>query len=278
MSSYNYDLQSEWKDIPGSFADGNRQSPIDIRPEYIVEIDTELTRPFTLTNWDNTVAGGTLTNNGHSVEFTYDQSVKYIGVQRAGVWYRLLQFHFHWGRQSGEGSEHFVDGKSYDAEIHFVCQKEVGSAMDIDKLTVIGVLCKVGSTSSTVWDRLKIPIEYHAKEAVSLSLNELMPGGSTTVNDYFTYEGSLTTPPCTQIVRWIVLKESIAIPDSFLATLRTVKEKSGHPITHNFREIQPIYARPVHYWPPTAPTQLRKKEKNARAPRGQKKGNGSESD
>lgn len=247
MDRFSYQRQGEWRDIPGCTADGKRQSPIDIRREAARKTDT--LRPLEFSAWDCD-ASGTLTNNGHTVKFSPDTGV---GSRPAagftdsrGVEYRLEQFHFHWGRHGGEGSEHLHSGERFDGEVHFVFKKEGGGENDIDHLSVVGVLCRQGHTHSRVWEQLKVPFEYRAKEHVQLSYNELMPDCSVVVDDYFTYEGSLTTPPCSEVVQWLVLGKILTVPESFLANLRCIKDHEGHPVEHNFRDVQPLNARCVY--------------------------------
>lgn len=244
MENFSYLRQSEWKDIPGCFACGKRQSPIDLRCEDACKSNT--LRPLEFSAWDCDAAG-TLTNNGHTVKFSPDSSGGRAGfTDSRGVDYRLEQFHFHWGRHGGEGSEHRHNGEQFDSEIHFVFKKEAGGENDIDHLSVVGVLCRQGPAHSQVWEQLKIPIECGAKEHVSLSYNELMPDCSVKVDDYFMYEGSLTTPPCSEVVQWLVLSKKVTIPESFLSKLRCTKDHHGHHIEHNFRDIQPLNGRCVY--------------------------------
>ena len=135
--------------------------------------------------------------------------------------YKLLQFHAH------TPSEHTLDGKSFPMEIHFVHQNDAG------ELAVVGVMIEEGATSE-VYN----PIVTAASSG----------GGSATIGDimallpseygYFTYPGSLTTPPCSEGVRWIVLKESIELGADQIAVF-----KNAHGTTN--RPVQPLGARVV---------------------------------
>ena len=244
MEHFSYHSQEEWEKFPGCFASGCRQSPIDIVARDAHK-DSKL-HPLVFTRWDNTVAG-TLANNGHSVQFSPDSHTDPSGFTDSnGVGYVLKQFHFHWGRKSGEGSEHSVDGTHFDAEIHFVFAKDGGGKRDVNALSVVGVLCKEGHACSDVWEQLKVPTKSGCESHVHIKYKDLMPDEAVECGDYFTYEGSLTTPPCSEIVQWVVLKEPISIPEEFLSKLRGVEKEPGRPIAHNFRDLQPMNARKVY--------------------------------
>jgi carbonic anhydrase len=106
-----------------------------------------------------------------------------------------VQYHFH------APSEHRVNGKSYEMELHLVHKSAIG------ELAVIGVFIKRGRTHPTL-DRLldQAPREASGKvsnQEILIDPNLLLP----TARVYFHYQGSLTTPPCSEGVRWFVLKE-----------------------------------------------------------------------
>ena len=128
-----------------------------------------------------------------------------------GKSYNLLQFHFH------TPSEHYIGGLPYPMEVHFVHQAEDG------QLGVIGVLMKLGEESkaiSKIWGAIA------EQGTISLSAKDLLPANL----DYFKYEGSLTTPPCSEGVQWHVVKEPITISEAQLIA---------------FQELFPVNARPV---------------------------------
>ena len=131
---------------------------------------------------------------------------------------QVLQLHAHWGDKSGYGSEHTVDGKSFDAELHIVHfnTKYVfpGEALDKeDGLAVLGIFITVGDHDHPEFEKIckRFTDIENAKEIVQLeddlNINNLIPGNQT----FFTYPGSLTTPPLYESVTWIVFKQEIKI-------------------------------------------------------------------
>ena len=181
-----------WGDLKAEYercGDGDRQSPIDIKTK---------TAAATLTmggiDTSYTDAPLHIINNGHTIQVNSDgRSSAILGGKK----YTLLQYHFH------AGSEHTVDGKQHPMEAHLVHQSEDG------ELGVIGVFMDVGTENKflkEVFDAM--PAHAGDKEVSTtktLYANELLPDSKS----YYHYLGSLTTPPCTQIVEWYVMQEPI---------------------------------------------------------------------
>ncbi|XP_005228494.1 carbonic anhydrase 5B, mitochondrial isoform X2 [Bos indicus] len=211
---------------------GERQSPINIRWKDSV-YDPGL-QPLTI-SYDPTTCLH-VWNNGYSflVEFedSADKSVIEGGPLEHN--YRLKQFHFHWGAIDAWGSEHTVDSKCYPAELHLVHWNAVkfehfeDAALEENGLAVIGVFLK---------DTLA--------EFGSFDPSCLMP----TCPDYWTYSGSLTTPPLSESVTWIIKKQPVEVDHDQLEQFRTLlftsegeKEKR---MVDNFRPLQPLMNRTV---------------------------------
>ena len=239
-TKWNYQAQGEWAHLPGCSAKGTRQSPISIQLADVVE-SKELSQ-LKLTGWEKPFSGK-VNNNGHSIQF--NPSTHHATLQNHRGTYVMQQFHFHWGRCSNEGSEHVVGGRQYDLEVHFVHKKEGGADDASDALSVLAVFGEEDSTISGdtgVWKQLIVPQHYDKSvsvDAVDISL--LLPKKQ----DFFYYEGSLTTPPCSEIVQWFILKESIKIPQDFLEKLRHIEDDEGKILSYNYREVQPINERKV---------------------------------
>ena len=240
-SKWGYKDIASWKDLPSCVSEGKRQSPIDITPSA-VQKGANLIQ-LKLSGWNDEVSGS-LTNNGHTVLFA-------PGANKAGLTnhlgsYIVQQFHFHWGRNRTEGSEHTVDGKQYSAEIHFVNLKEglQGNSADGDAYSVVGVFCEEDDSVSEngVWEKLIIPSDYNQKVAIEgIKFKDLLPENL----DYYYYEGSLTTPPCTEVVQWFVLKNPIKCPSSYLQKLRKIQTHEGECLSCNFRSVQKLNNRTV---------------------------------
>ncbi len=242
---WNYFKQAEWSRLPGCVAGGDNQSPVHIRTADVVK--SEKLKPFKLTGWE-TAIDGTICNTGHSVQFTPAARQPPATIQlHQGVSYTAQQFHFHWGEHHGEGSEHLVDGKQYDIELHFVHKKtaESGAADAPDAFTVLAVFGTEDNTTdgaSGIWKQLSVPQHYgETIDIEGIKLAELLPSNL----DYFCYEGSLTTPPCTEAVQWLVAKEPITVPRAFLEQLRGIEDEEKEHLCRNYRDVQPINKRKI---------------------------------
>lgn len=144
--------------------------------------------------------------------------------------YRLEQFHMHWGALDNEGSEHTVDGQSYAGELHLVhwnCDKYESfgeAASKPDGLAVLGVFLRVGEPLDElqkVTDLMDKITHKGDHEPINGEVDptNLLPAKS----NYWTYLGSLTTPPCNESVTWIVFKEPLTISQEQLESMRRLR-------------------------------------------------------
>ncbi|XP_065321381.1 carbonic anhydrase 7-like [Gordionus sp. m RMFG-2023] len=136
--------------------------------------------------------------------------------------YQLHHFHFHWGYENGKGSEHRINGKSYDAEMHYVHWNHTESETIEEAsnyyqgLAVVGVFIKIGEKGQEfdkIINNLKFVRNYREHKLVKQDLDifKYLPKDLT---QYWTYPGSLTTPPFLETVTWILLKNAIEISRS----------------------------------------------------------------
>lgn len=203
-----------WGELKNSYIDckvGKRQSPIDINKEMIKNSDSLKSLYF-----DYKDASINIINNGHTIQVNSDNN-SFALFQ--GKEFKLLQFHFH------ALSEHTVNGEHYAMEMHLVHQAEDG------ELGVVGVFFKVGEYNRTMQKVLKfMPKDSDSKnEITNFTINptEFLP-----INrDYYHYLGSLTTPPCTQLVEWYVMKEPIEISQKQLEQFQRLYSKNYRPVT-----------------------------------------------
>lgn len=158
------------------------------------------------------------------------------------IWYKLLQFHFH------TPSEHSVDGFLYDAEIHFVHQRQTGEYL------VIGLFIREGDTTPA-WLR-GVMDNLPEKAAATAGGHRRAGASASTLQDfnytaaiedvigsnaaYYTYAGSFTTPPCTEAVTWIVLKDPIRMTSVDLVNLKNAEGVNNRPVL-------PLNERTVYY-------------------------------
>ena len=132
--------------------------------------------------------------------------------------FQLAQFHFHWGNDNGgKGSEHTYHGKQYDAELHFVhynteCGYDLTSALtncpNHKAAAVLGVFIDADGGDNHAWDELiyglkKIQTENTKVEIHPFDMSKLMPHD---LNEFYRYDGGLTTPNCDEVVTWTVFK------------------------------------------------------------------------
>uniref|UniRef100_A0A667ZL56 Carbonic anhydrase n=1 Tax=Myripristis murdjan TaxID=586833 RepID=A0A667ZL56_9TELE len=218
-------------------ANGPRQSPIDIVPAE-ASYDSGL-KPLCL-KYDPSTSLDIL-NNGHSFQVTYvddsDSSTLTDGPI-SGV-YRLKQFHFHWGSCDDQGSEHTVEGTKYPAELHLVHWNTkypsfAEAASQPDGLAVVGVFLKVNIAD---WGK--------QTSFANFDPATLLPG----CLDYWTYDGSLTTPPLLESVTWIVCKEPISVSPGQMAKFRgllfSCEGEAECCMVDNYRPPQPLKGRSV---------------------------------
>lgn len=164
-------------------------------------------------------------NNGHSIQ----QNIKpgsFLKIPERDLSFELKQFHFH------SPSEHTVDGKSFAMEIHFVHSDTEGG------LAVVGVLVDEGEEHpvlNQLWAFMPESAGDTSQEPIGIEETNLLPP----TREYFSYSGSLTTPPCSEGVRWVVLKTPIQASAGQIATF---KERMGFA---NNRPVQPVNARMI---------------------------------
>ncbi len=200
-----------WAALKPEFAvcgDGRRQSPIDINDGIHVDL-----API---EFNYRPAYFRIVDNGHTVQVSVGEG---SSIRVMGRVYDLKQFHFH------RPSEFRLDGRGYDMEVHLVHQ-------DLDgRLAVVSVMLERGSAHSivqTLWNNL--PLERHSSYAPEIAIdpNELLPEDRR----YATFMGSLTTPPCTEGVMWMVMRQPVQVSLDQISIFSRL-----HPM--NARPLQP---------------------------------------
>nr|5T71_A Chain A, Carbonic anhydrase 2 [Homo sapiens]5T72_A Chain A, Carbonic anhydrase 2 [Homo sapiens]5T74_A Chain A, Carbonic anhydrase 2 [Homo sapiens] len=238
------------KDFP--IAKGERQSPVDI-DTHTAKYDPSL-KPLSV-SYDQATSLRIL-NNGHAFNVEFDDSQD-KAVLKGGPLdgtYRLIQFHFHWGSLDGQGSEHTVDKKKYAAELHLVhwntkygdCGKAVQQP---DGLAVLGIFLKVGSAKPGLQKVVDV-LDSIKTKGKSADFTNFDPRGLLPESlDYWTYPGSLTTPPLLESVTWIVLKEPISVSSEQVLKFRKLNfNGEGEPeelMVDNWRPAQPLKNRQI---------------------------------
>lgn len=200
------DRWGELSDEYATCASGSEQSPIDLgsaTPDQLVELTIDY-RPGAVS----------IADNGHTVQADVvgaaagDNSITVDGIR-----YELLQMHYH------TPSEHTVDGLFAPAEMHFVHRSSAGD------LAVVGVMAIRGDATNTPWVPYTDAMRADGAVEVDLDWPALLPTDTTTVR----YPGSLTTPPCSQGVRWMVMRTPVQLSPDQLAALAAVHGDNSRP-------------------------------------------------
>ena len=202
---------AQWAELSPVYATcaGERQSPIDLSDATTAD-GPALGQAYAPTAAEVVDTGHGLQVNTGGGTLTVD-----------GVTYDLLQFHVH------TPSEHTVDGSDYPAEIHLVHQAG-------DSLAVVGVFVDEGEANDGL-DTWLQSIE-GAESSIEYDVNALLPAPRS----YYTYGGSLTTPPCSEIVRWVVMDTPVTASSDQLDALRDRHDGNARP-------VQPLGDRPLQY-------------------------------
>ncbi|XP_069910180.1 carbonic anhydrase 9 isoform X3 [Oryctolagus cuniculus] len=201
-------------------------------------------------------------NNAHKGKKGDDHSHWRYGVQLTlppglqmalgpGREYRALQLHLHWGSADRPGSEHTVNGHRFPAEIHVVhlstAFAEIGQALGRPGgLAVLAAFLQEGPEENSAYEQLlshleEIPEEGSETWVPGLDVSALLPSD---LSRYFRYEGSLTTPPCSQGVIWTVFNQTVRLSAKQLHTLSDSLWGPGDSrLQLNFRAAQPLNGR-----------------------------------
>ncbi len=194
---------------------GSHQSPIDITMPRHTKTQERLAFHYHS-------ASVRAVDNGHTIQVNVPPGSE---LHLNGRIYRLRQFHFH------DPSEHHIDGRASPMEIHLVHQDSRGH------IAVIGVLVEAGPSNQSLvnlWSTLSTKAGEQGLER-SFDPRLLVPAS----HHHVSYHGSLTTPPCTEGVQWIVLRDPITMSARQIAQFVSV-------IGHNARPIQPLHDRRIH--------------------------------
>lgn len=243
---------------------GTRQSPIDINTADSV-YDPQL-KPLKISYDPSDCL--LLRNNGYFFQVEFEDSTDSSVISRGPLknQYRLKQFHFHWGSTSDRGSEHTVNNQVYPAELHLVhwnpvkCNNSDEAILSENGLAVIGVFLKLGEKHNNLQKLVDaLPAIKHKDAAVDFFNFDpacLIPRCS----DYWTYPGSLTSPPLTECVTWVIMKDPIEVSLEQLAMFRSLLYTSAGEkqknMVDNYRPVQPLLKRTIYSTIPSSRNSL----------------------
>ncbi|XP_065113732.1 carbonic anhydrase 15 [Paramisgurnus dabryanus] len=200
-----------------------------------------------------------LINQGYSVVLEVGDGMQVSGGGLPGT-YRTTQLHFHWGSLSSNGSEHTLDHLRFPMEMHIVNIKSthpnLKSALeDPTGLAVLGIFIDVTYLHNENFQSISsaLPSVAHkgqTKLITPFPLINLLPQNNLT--QYYRYHGSLTTPPCSQVVLWTVYEVPIYISwgqfERFVRGIYSTEEDDDDQVLlhDNYRHIHPTYGRTVY--------------------------------
>jgi carbonic anhydrase len=187
-------------------ASGTRQSPIDIGGGIAVDLE-----PI---RFDYRPSAFSVIDNGHTVQVNVEPG---NSITITGRRYELVQFHFH------RPSEERINGRQYDMVAHLVHK-------DVDgKVAIVAVLLDRGSAQAivqSVWNNLPLEKGDEVRAGTRIDLAQLLPEDRR----YYTYMGSLTTPPCSEGVLWMVMKQPVPISVEQVAIFSRLYPMNARPI------------------------------------------------
>ncbi|GAA4031113.1 carbonic anhydrase family protein [Actimicrobium antarcticum] len=214
IATKNWDYEGEggplrWGRINPAWAkceSGNRQSPIDIRDGIRVDLE-----PIGI---DYKPARFSVLDTGHTVQVNLGAGNT---MTVSGRMYELVEFHFH------RPSEERINGKGFPMVVHLVHK-------DVDgKLAIVAVMINDGAASDLVqmvWNNLPLEKNEATSPIALIDMNQLLP----VRREYYTYMGSLSTPPCNEGVLWLVMKEPIQMSSQQIAIFARLYPMNARPI------------------------------------------------
>ncbi len=205
----NADGPDHWSTLSSEYREcsAHNQSPINLSDF----VDTDLKA----IDINYKTGGNDIINNGHTIQVNY---AKGSSIVIDNDRFELKQFHFH------TPSENHINGKAFPLEAHFVHSDKNGN------LAVIALMMNIGDENKTLTKTLsKLPEHTGDKYILTTKINaeNLLPLN----REYYRFNGSLTTPPCSEGVRWFVMKKAVSISKDQLTLFQlAIHEPNNRPI------------------------------------------------
>nr|XP_033778281.1 carbonic anhydrase 4 [Geotrypetes seraphini] len=245
----------EWSNV-NIQCGGTQQSPIDIDTRN-VEFNDQLI-PFQFQGYENPNSW-TLTNDGHSAKLTPKGIIQISGGNLKGC-YNVLQLHLHWGNETLNGSEHTINGVRNPMELHIVHMNtkyanQEEALKKPDGLAVLGFLYKKTDQDNQNYKPFiealtSIPNKGEKIALDFLSLKNIIPDPSY-LSRYYRYNGSLTTPNCSEAVIWTLFEKTIPLSNeqlrAFFKTLYFPSDNDSKKfMSLNYRPTQNLGKRKIY--------------------------------
>jgi carbonic anhydrase len=221
---------AQWGSLNPDFAlcdEGMQQSPVDLIPALAEHDEVKVRRNFQPVKVQVSFQESTVNvlDNGHTIQVSFEAGNT---VDVGDKSFALAQYHFH------APSEHTLNGRHFPMEVHFVHSTDGG------ELAVVGVFIEQGEHNAAfdpVWGIMpRKPGESRLLEGQDVDLDALVPKGIGA----FRYGGSLTTPPCSEGVRWFVRQDPIALSAEQITAFTDI-------INNNNRPVQPLNGRELAF-------------------------------
>nr|AWI63383.1 carbonic anhydrase 2 [Sogatella furcifera] len=250
---YSKQLQKEWAHMPNTSCGGKHQSPIHIDSKIVIP---EPIPALEMVGFHNMFLHPlNLSNNGHSVQLrlppTDGGSIKIFGALLDSH-YRMELLHFHWGDTNCRGSEHVINHVRFPLEMHIVFYKQhFTSIQEASKhksgLAVLAFIFQIREKDNRALNPLVKEFSKLTEEGNSVLMKDSFTLSSILTRNmevFYTYRGSLTTPPCTEAVTWIVFPDPLPVSYNQMRMFRSMKSHESK-LVDNFRHLQEIGHRKV---------------------------------
>jgi Carbonic anhydrase len=220
-----YKNPTNWDELSPNWAiceSGKAQSPIDIKPSLLGSV---LSPPANIQFNYQSLTNFPVQNNGHTIQVNYPYPSGTSTMTVDGKTYQLVQFHLH------THSEHLINGEAAALELHLVHQNPQG------ELAVVGVMIENGAINN---DLQTVFASMPNQEGVNTANGTINASNFLPANrSYYGYQGSLTTPPCSQGVKWIVLQNPITASQAQIDAFTNIFQVNARPVQDlNGRTIQ----------------------------------------